>query len=403
MSRLRRVKVVLVILVIVATFVAYSEIGPRMRREVAADKFELVLTADRDAYQLGERPKFSLKLKNKSLRGVLLVPALDGSDIGRYPLVEWSVTPPPDALPIEQYLRCGNTNPLRIFDFRIIPPRFSLDVCATWCGGPRAELERGPGEYAVQVTYSTMETDLDRWLGGPMWPGLLHAARIKAGPLLAQVPRFTVASNTLKIRFESPFASPAAMLRTGTLKQAMLALREIETAGPQADDVSAVIDALARFRSEAKHEYRNFAKRALPMLNEHTDAAPLERLWTVVEETVRDPDSHAPFGEQFDYEMHLDLLPLIFKMQAPEREARLIYLLTPQPVDYGPGSRMTSTPRRPIMLNVAIVEALRAVPGDDIDRVLEAIYHSPRTEVLEMPGYECFPLLETVMAERDLS
>ncbi len=173
------------------------------RPVIEADQFELTIVADKDVYTVGEKPRITATLTNNSKQSVMLVRSLDGSDMGRYPRFQWTVTAPSDALPLQQLGRCGNTNPIMPGDFVSLAPGDQLDLAASWSGVPWNELDRGPGTYALQAVYSTDSDDVNQWIGGPLVDDDRNAKVREIGPLYSRVPRVTVTSNVIKVRFDA--------------------------------------------------------------------------------------------------------------------------------------------------------------------------------------------------------
>lgn len=159
--------------------------------------FILKLSADKAVYSLGETPKFTATIENRTQNAVYVVPALDGSSAGmRYPLVQFTVTRPKNATPLQGIGRCGNTNNISPADFLRVPPKKSVDILG-WAG-IHSQTFSDEGDYVVTVTYST-KAENKRWYGfmGP----LKNKATINR--LLKGVPSMTLSSNTVSIRFGS--------------------------------------------------------------------------------------------------------------------------------------------------------------------------------------------------------
>ncbi|MBX3179290.1 MAG: hypothetical protein KF886_18195 [Candidatus Hydrogenedentes bacterium] len=167
------------------------------REEAKPGDFELKLSADKAEYRVGEPPRLSAIVTNKSGKEVLLVPALDGSDMGRYPAVRFTVTRPQDAPPPEMLGRCGNTNNIQPGDFVRVEKGGSLDVAAAWVA-PRERLFNAPGTYTIAVTYDTSA-------GNKSWYGFMGVLKGKReiDRLLAQVPKLSLKSNEITITYSA--------------------------------------------------------------------------------------------------------------------------------------------------------------------------------------------------------
>lgn len=170
--------------------------GSNERAVVKDGEFILTLSADKDVYSPGETPKFTATIENRSAEEAYVVPALDGSADGmRYPIVQFEVTRPKGATPLELFGRCGNTNNISPSDFLRVPPKQSVDIQG-W-----ARVRQGTfsdeGKYSITLTYST-EGENETWYG---FMGPLKKKR-KIDELLSEVPTMTLTSNTVSISVE---------------------------------------------------------------------------------------------------------------------------------------------------------------------------------------------------------
>jgi hypothetical protein len=95
-----------------------------------APRLDCVLSADRTTYQVGETPRLSVRIINKSARDVYLVGSLDGSDVGwHFPKWRLEVLDPAGK-PLTTSrggARCGNMNSLKTNDFVRVAPGQAFD------------------------------------------------------------------------------------------------------------------------------------------------------------------------------------------------------------------------------------------------------------------------------------
>ena len=164
------------------------------RVEAKTNDFTLTLSARQPQIKLGHAPTITASLTNHSGTTVTLVPALDGSEMGRYPRVNFVVVPPEDAPAPEELLRCGNTNNIQPRDFVAVGDGESLDPTGEWLR-LREHLFTGPGTYRIQLTYDTRETRPESWYGfmGPL------KRKSTIDRKLSKVPRMYLESNVLTI------------------------------------------------------------------------------------------------------------------------------------------------------------------------------------------------------------
>lgn len=171
--------------------------GATERHVAKEGDFVLQLSADKAVYSLGETPTFTATIENRTTDEVYVVPALDGSTEGmRYPHVQFTVTRPKNATPLQGLMRCGNTNNISPKDFLRVAPKKSADILG-WAG-VHPQTFSDEGEYTVTLTYSTKAKN-EQWYGfmGPI------TNKGAINKLLARVPSMELTSNTLSIRFRS--------------------------------------------------------------------------------------------------------------------------------------------------------------------------------------------------------
>jgi hypothetical protein len=174
------------------------------RPTVEASDFELTIAADKDEYAVGEQPVITVTLANHSDEDVMLAHLLDGSDFGRFPQYVWTITAPEGAPAPQAIGRCGNTNPITTGAFFTLRAGESVELDTAWCPVHLQALNRGPGVYSIQANYSTDDDDPRSWIGGPLSGQALREKQRAIAPLLDQVPRLTLKSNTLDLRFVAP-------------------------------------------------------------------------------------------------------------------------------------------------------------------------------------------------------
>src|SRR5260221_13956060 len=76
----------------------------------AGDSLECAMLPGCPHVWLGERPRFRIRIRNRSSRAVLLVPPLDGSSRDRYPRIRFVYDGPPGGVHPVPLLYCGNQN-----------------------------------------------------------------------------------------------------------------------------------------------------------------------------------------------------------------------------------------------------------------------------------------------------
>jgi len=174
-------------------------------RVVAADsEFECVITADRTTYSVGEVPKVTFRIHNKTDKEVVLVGSLDGSDVGwRFPKCRLEILDAAGKPVTTPVARCGNMNPLRTTHFVVVPAGNAFDPFGKGFFGPM-QLQghifpiTTPGDYTLRFYYTTTTDRVEDYFGD-------ERALIKASPeiqhLFERVPKLDLKSNELKLKF----------------------------------------------------------------------------------------------------------------------------------------------------------------------------------------------------------
>jgi len=144
-----------------------------------------------------------IALTNLADHDVLLVPAIDGSDVGRrYPQGYFTVTDSTGKdipmLPVTVTEYC---EPLSDADFTQVPPGFTLrwPVELFTAAGIVKRHTAAPGVYQLRFVYSTESDSPDEWLGNGLSAKGLREDREHFGPMITRVPRTTVTSNAVTV------------------------------------------------------------------------------------------------------------------------------------------------------------------------------------------------------------
>ncbi len=370
------------LLAVLVVFAVWTRVAPTGlsfatsdRDVIDASDFELLLSMDKTEYELGEKPKCSVKLINRSNKRVMLIRPLDGSTRGRFPQFMWTYTVPEDALPRQPWLGCGNTNPITPGDFFTLGAGQSVELGTSWGAIASNELDRGPGEYTVQVIYSTDQSDVRGWLGGPL--GDKESLRLAnyIDPLLSQVPRFSVTSNAVTIRF-NPLGDIAHVLRNGTRNQVLVAVRTTQWADRDSEIADALVDALIRLKPTQPSFDYEYARLAILIFDHlHYCAGPeeMDRLWEFVLESLEETGGETSLVRV--KETALALLHLMVSPQMPNHVERVAYLLTDQTFQTAPFSR-TSPPIQADEDSFALLDLL---PAEERNAVLDRIEVNNKT------------------------
>ncbi|MES2331694.1 MAG: hypothetical protein V4539_18955 [Bacteroidota bacterium] len=170
----------------------------------AAD-FTCTLSSDKMIYKLGEVPKLDVRVINETLQPAYLVGSLDGSDLKwRMPYCYFTIDKPkPDTV---VFLRCGNSNPIREIEIKLIKPKEKFNpyepIDNYGFFGDHASMQketfRNPGVYKIQFHYSTNTQDTRNFIGNfGIWTA--DADSVKLKELLRRVPRIDLVSNPIEI------------------------------------------------------------------------------------------------------------------------------------------------------------------------------------------------------------
>jgi hypothetical protein len=166
---------------------------------VAAEpQFDCTITSDRTTYEVGEVPKITFLIVNKSGKDVVLVGSLDGSDVGwRFPKCRLEILDKGGRPVTNQVLRCGNMNTLKTNDFVLVPAGENFNPFGKGFFRP-AELVQfpvtTPGEYIFRFNYSTSNRLQDYF-------GDEANAAPEIQRLFERVPKLELKSNELKLKF----------------------------------------------------------------------------------------------------------------------------------------------------------------------------------------------------------
>lgn len=169
----------------------------------AADSaFELVVTADRATYEVGEVPNITFRITNKTAKEVVLVGYLDGSRDGRrFPKFLFEIL---DAagkpITIDRTI-CKFMNDLNATDFVVVPAGDAFEPLGkgfSRLSGFHPFQITTPGDYTLRFSYSTSDRVQDYF-------GLVQRRQPDASPeiqrLFERVPKLDLKSNELKLKF----------------------------------------------------------------------------------------------------------------------------------------------------------------------------------------------------------
>ncbi len=180
------------------SFVAslYSQEAPK----VDASKFQLVLSSDRNTYELGEKPNFTIRIANKSDKEVYWIQALDGSEGGwRFPKCRVEVLDEGGKqVSLGRSIGCGMMNPLTVKDFVLTPAGKDFLLGGLIPNELHDFSVKKSGIYRVKFFYSTSSEKIQDYMGiGRM----TAAASPQFQQMFERVPKFDLESNTLTITF----------------------------------------------------------------------------------------------------------------------------------------------------------------------------------------------------------
>lgn len=164
---------------------------------IAADSaFDCIITSDRNTYKVGEVPRISVSIINKSTKDVVLVSSLDGSARDRrFPKCRFEVLDASGKPVTLQIFGCGNLNPLETKDFVAVQAGQAFYPGATFDPFPVTTA----GNYTIRFCYSTSDHIEDYF--GSERDGLHHKASPEIQRLFEHVPKLDLKSNELKLKF----------------------------------------------------------------------------------------------------------------------------------------------------------------------------------------------------------
>lgn len=173
---------------------------------VADAPFDCIIASDRTNYSVGEIPKITFRIINKSKNDVVLVGSLDGSDSDRrFPKCRFEIFGKPGTiLPAGM---CAYMNPLRTNDFVLVRSGETFDPFSEGFFPPW-QLTRfpvtEPGDYTLRFTYITSDRIQDYFGKERMEAeitGKGHLVAPEIQQLFKLVPKLDLKSNKLKLRF----------------------------------------------------------------------------------------------------------------------------------------------------------------------------------------------------------
>lgn len=161
------------------------------------------ISTNKKLYKRGEVPKIQVRIKNEGEKAIYLSHSLDGSqEKMRYPYCYFEIKDSKGKRVETRVLRCGNTNPLEPESFAKVEPKATFDL-STGLHSTQLYLfakNAKPGTYKLRFTYSTQSPDIEKWLGdGRLGQNSEKDRKLLA--LLQQVPKSTIRSNELTLRF----------------------------------------------------------------------------------------------------------------------------------------------------------------------------------------------------------
>jgi hypothetical protein len=176
--------------------------------EIGESQFSCTLTADKAIYKTGQVPKLDVRIINEGNTSVYLVGSLDGSDMKwRLPYCYFTIEKPKQDDLI--FPRCGNTNPLRAEEFKLVKPKEKFDPYETLDhygffgdhASTQTETFRNIGTYKIQFHYTTATQDTKTFMGNfGQWDKGSDSMKLKE--LLTKIPKIDIVSNVVEIRVE---------------------------------------------------------------------------------------------------------------------------------------------------------------------------------------------------------
>lgn len=170
--------------------------------------FRCILSCDKEVYKIGELPKLTVKIYNDTKEDIHFIGSLDGSDVKwRYPYCYYTMErPKADKAKLG---RCGNMNPLRMEDFKLVKSGqdfdpyertsdygFFSDYITT-----SKETFKSPGIYKLKFHYSTNSLDIQEFMGDKPF-GSNYSDSLKMDTLFKTVPKVDLVSNEVIFRVE---------------------------------------------------------------------------------------------------------------------------------------------------------------------------------------------------------
>ena len=173
------------------------------------DHFECTLTTEQEEYLVGEVPKLTVAIINKSAKDVYLIGSLDASEEKwRSPFCYFTMEKPVvDSLPTLP--RCGNMNPLRKEDFVLVESGESFNPFVAIDGHGFFSSDkvsnpwnfRNAGRYKITFHYSTISTNIKDYLGDGVWTYRDDKKKYRElEELFENVPNVELTSNTVEIQ-----------------------------------------------------------------------------------------------------------------------------------------------------------------------------------------------------------
>lgn len=169
-------------------------------------ELDCTLTSDKTFYKIGEVPVLKVEITNNTNKQICLIGSLDGSDLKwRMPYCYYTIEKPkPDTV---KFSRCGNVNPLRVEDFKIVKPgdRFNPYQTIDMYGFfgdyliTNKESFKNAGVYKIQFHYSTNAQNILEFMG--RFNSVLKDS-VKIKTLLKEVPKVNLVSNEIELKFE---------------------------------------------------------------------------------------------------------------------------------------------------------------------------------------------------------
>jgi hypothetical protein len=171
-----------------------------------AGEIEVSLQVPIAMQAVGSCPAVAVEVRNRSDRPVWFVGVLDGSETAtRYPHYQPRIMSGGTVVAAAPAADDPLISPLRLMDFRLLPPGGAFDPTRAEGGAAWLRLSTfstfcptARGEYEFELTVSTMSGSPEQWLGRFNQAEEAEAVRAR----IALVPRLTVRSNIARLRVE---------------------------------------------------------------------------------------------------------------------------------------------------------------------------------------------------------